>query len=572
MGNKKIKIFVSRRRELDSATIKNKIYVNVDNGAAYNDKRKMLIKGDDTGDNISFKAPVINELTVQYWAWKNYDLDYYGLCHYRRFLSFSDNKWPTDNRGHVVIDQLNDKTSAEFGLTNYNKMSDIIEQYDILYAEPVPVNIISTPNGPQKTVYDMWLSNTHLIPNLVFLKLLSLIEEMFPQYKDSLNAYLNSEYHIGYNCYIMKKQLLNELCNFQYPLLFKLESETNLTALTGLAKRCIGFSGEFLFGLFVYHVTRIIGCNYKELQLVFFEKTEKKKNFYKRCYDFVRQTYFQIEEIKRSTNRIENEVYQLNEKINRLNMLVRSNNPPEEKIIKDLVKTIPVDSAKEVISSITESDTEKIDKAIIINLLKTFTGICTQNNIRYWIDLEYLSVLSSIKEIIPNMKIIQVGMLREDLDKLINSTTEDSSIIIRETYIQDNKSPRLLHMVKFNYSLFNQPFIEIMTYDCFSEVGKNIDFEKLERINYQIFLEHSETPLERDMKIKENTQKCLPIISLGDSPGLIKWGFDNFKREYGDIDYNVIFPTKTLKVNELELSIPNKVEMYLDSIEKTKAK
>ena len=41
---------------------------------------------DTTGDNISAKNPNYRELTGLYWAWKNLDCEYIGLCHYRRYF------------------------------------------------------------------------------------------------------------------------------------------------------------------------------------------------------------------------------------------------------------------------------------------------------------------------------------------------------------------------------------------------------------------------------------------------------------------------------------------------------
>ncbi|MDR0643885.1 MAG: DUF4422 domain-containing protein, partial [Treponema sp.] len=81
-----IKIFVSHRIDKDSETINNPLFYPVRCGAVFDEREdKPNIPGDDTGDNISEKRLSYCELTVQYWAWKNVEADYYGLCHYRRY-------------------------------------------------------------------------------------------------------------------------------------------------------------------------------------------------------------------------------------------------------------------------------------------------------------------------------------------------------------------------------------------------------------------------------------------------------------------------------------------------------
>ena len=87
-----IKIFVSHRIDLDSETIDNPLYVNVRCGAVFDKRENVDMLGDDTGDNISEKRDSFCELTVMYWAWKNVKADYYGLCHYRRYLSFAEDE------------------------------------------------------------------------------------------------------------------------------------------------------------------------------------------------------------------------------------------------------------------------------------------------------------------------------------------------------------------------------------------------------------------------------------------------------------------------------------------------
>lgn len=62
----------------------NPVYLPLQVGAE--GKPKLGYTPDNTGDNISAKNPCFCELTGLYWAWKNLDCEYIGLCHYRRYF------------------------------------------------------------------------------------------------------------------------------------------------------------------------------------------------------------------------------------------------------------------------------------------------------------------------------------------------------------------------------------------------------------------------------------------------------------------------------------------------------
>ena len=64
---------------------KDPMYVPLQVGRATKDDLGYLC--DNTGDNISEKNCYYSELTGIYWIWRNvHDLDYVGVCHYRRYL------------------------------------------------------------------------------------------------------------------------------------------------------------------------------------------------------------------------------------------------------------------------------------------------------------------------------------------------------------------------------------------------------------------------------------------------------------------------------------------------------
>ena len=183
----KIKIFVSHRPEIYSRLIRNGIFVNVNCGSTlFPDVHYKGVVGDNTGINISEKGKFLNELTVQYWAWKNFDLDYYGLCHYRRYLSFSNQmfpvlQWQCGDVGHVISERLCSSEIKKYCLKSKSKMVKIIKNYDIIYSDGIPIGYYDKAYGQNSiALCQHWLDQPQLIPNDVFMRLLKLIENKYP--------------------------------------------------------------------------------------------------------------------------------------------------------------------------------------------------------------------------------------------------------------------------------------------------------------------------------------------------------------------------------------------------------
>jgi len=266
-----IKIFVSHRIDLDSETIDNPLYVNVRCGAVYDKRENVTMLGDDTGDNISEKRMSFCELTVQYWAWKNVKADYYGLCHYRRYLSFSKTKFPTNPYGLIVRKYLTEYEANEFSLVE-NVMRENIEKYDIITATPVDVRKISPDI---KCIHDYCrLSNNDF--NLEDIDiLLDVIKELCPDYYDVAVKYYKQPYSRWYNCFIMKKEIFSNFCEWQFNILFELEKRLNMNNYSSQMLRELGFFGEHLYGIYCDYLIQKFDYHIKELQVVYFEDTQK---------------------------------------------------------------------------------------------------------------------------------------------------------------------------------------------------------------------------------------------------------------------------------------------------------
>lgn len=269
-----ISIFVSHRIDIESELINNPLYVPIRCGAIFDHKNPMGILGDDTGDNISDKRMSFCEFTVQYWAWKNTDAEYYGLCHYRRYLSFAKKRFKVDENGMIYVSVMTDREKQKYGLLDPLFMEQEIQNYDVIVSEYAPVKNIPTPKGKQNTVMEMWQAHENEFFSEKAIDLLfQLISELAPEYNQSAYEYFAGDMHRGYNCYIMKKELFHRLCAFQFPIMLEAEKRLDTAGHTQTMLRTPAFLGEMLYGIFIYHITTREQWRIKELQLIYFRDT-----------------------------------------------------------------------------------------------------------------------------------------------------------------------------------------------------------------------------------------------------------------------------------------------------------
>ena len=281
MENKKdIKIFVSHRIDLDSETIDNPLYVPVRCGAVFDKRKNVTMLGDNTGDNISEKRESFCELTVQYWAWKNVEADYYGLCHYRRYLSFSNNRY-NDYNNRCLLNEAYMSNLEKYNLNNEIKIREIIEKNEIILPEYMDIRKVDTPKGKKDNVLEHWKAHDNYLIKEEYLDiLLNLIKEYNLELFNYAIKYLQGNKYRGYNCFVMKKKYFFDMCEFQFNILFKIEKLIDNTYFGEVLNRIEGFFGEILFGIYCYYLENKLDIKIKNLQLVYFENTEKVNKIY----------------------------------------------------------------------------------------------------------------------------------------------------------------------------------------------------------------------------------------------------------------------------------------------------
>lgn len=269
---KKINIFVCHTPNSNNLFINDKLYKNIVGGSFFqSSKMNEKFLRDDTGNNISSKNKTYNELTVQYWAWKNVDLDYYGFCHYRRFISFSQKRHNIShdehNCGLINVDIMNDEFINEYEIL---RKENFIEKYDVICMYPIKIE-----RGYNNYKLMLKSKDYHYIKDVDLT--LDIIKNKFPKYYEAAKFYLfKSKHNYLYNCWIMNRALFNEYCEFQFGVLSELEKIIDITFYSKQQSRVFGLIGERLFGIFITYLEKKKIYKIKHQEIVFINNTMSK--------------------------------------------------------------------------------------------------------------------------------------------------------------------------------------------------------------------------------------------------------------------------------------------------------
>lgn len=231
-----IKILITYHKK--DALLKNKIFTPINAGRKIakdnqSSDLKWLIDnciGDDTGDNISEKNIIYNEMTSIYWAWKNYaelgNPDYIGHFHYRRHLCFMDSDKSVlemDNIGKNYIYRQLDFSEK--------KMQRLCQEYDLI--APMP--------QWRKSAYEHFERNF----NIEELETaINVLKEQYPLYYQSAKEYLGDNKLYFCNIFIMKKEMFFEYCRYIFDILSEVEKRIDMSD-----RRM--YISEWLTGIFI---------------------------------------------------------------------------------------------------------------------------------------------------------------------------------------------------------------------------------------------------------------------------------------------------------------------------------
>ena len=220
-------------------------------------KQDLGFTGDNTGDNISLKNANYCELTGLYWAWKNLQCDYIGLCHYRRYFA---------NKTGGSVDA---KKAAVFCRADYEKL---LQQYDVILPKKRNYYIETV-----RSQYEHGHNKSDLD------KVECIVAELYPEYSKAFTTVMNrSKLHI-LNMFVMKKDKFDEYCQWLFTILFELEKRIDITSYDQYQARVFGFLSERLFNVWLEKQ----GMKAVEVPVVFMEK----QDWTKKIYEFLKRKF-----------------------------------------------------------------------------------------------------------------------------------------------------------------------------------------------------------------------------------------------------------------------------------------
>lgn len=273
---KDIKIFVSHRIDLDSETIDNPLYVPIRCGAFFDKRKNITMLGDDSGDNISDKRESYGELTVQYWAWKNIDADYYGLCHYRRYISFSESKPRKKDIFNCIDEPIIDQDFVKRHDLIEDRMRSIISQYNVI--STLPMNVNDLENG--LNVYES-LERNRVVFTMASVDLfIEVVKELYPQFTKDISDYFYGQKWLGFNCFIMEREIFKDYSTKLFSILFEFEKRLDDSNFNKEQKRIIGYMGECFLAIYLGHLKETSNKTIKELPLIKVQHPAKRNYYY----------------------------------------------------------------------------------------------------------------------------------------------------------------------------------------------------------------------------------------------------------------------------------------------------
>ena len=237
----KIKIFSAYYGNMPKI-IENDIIVPIQGGALLQDNQLIKLK-DSIFPEISKKNDMYNEFSVLYTVWKCYskDLDYIGLCHYRRYFVLKRYKLIFE-----IIKKISKRNLLYIFFINQTnlKLGKILKNNELIIPKLKKIDVSMKEYYTRKHIKEHY----------------KIFENVIREEFKFLEKYLNftSRRKAGYflNMFIMKKKIFEEYCENLFKFLDIVEKKIDIPKDDKYQKRALGFLGERFTNIYFIYLKK----------------------------------------------------------------------------------------------------------------------------------------------------------------------------------------------------------------------------------------------------------------------------------------------------------------------------
>ena len=188
-------------------------------------KKDIGFIGDDTGDNISNKNANYCELTGMYWAWKNLQADYIGLCHYRRYFTNSNPRNCEKKKQAILSRSVWESLFVEHPIIVPDKRKYYVETIRSHY------------------------NHSHYAKDLDMTEVI--VKEKYPQYVACFDDVMKKTWAHMFNMFVMRRDYFSDYCQWLFGILQELEKRIDISNYNPAEARVYGYISELLLDVWL---------------------------------------------------------------------------------------------------------------------------------------------------------------------------------------------------------------------------------------------------------------------------------------------------------------------------------
>ena len=252
----KIKIF-SVYYGKNNYILKDNIITPIQGGAIIEDN-ELIELNDAICPEISKKNPIINEFSVLYVIWKYYsnNLEYVGLCHYRRYFVLKRYKYFFE----MLVRILKKTVGYEYFIKKTNiYIEKNIDKIDGIVPKLKKIGC---------TIKEHYKKN-HIKEHYEIFE--DVIKNDFKFLEHLLEYSSNRKKGYFLNIFILKKDIFDKYCENVFKFLEIIEKRIDIPLENSYQKRVLGFLGERFTNLYFIYLNKN-GINLREYPIINIEK------------------------------------------------------------------------------------------------------------------------------------------------------------------------------------------------------------------------------------------------------------------------------------------------------------